>query len=163
MTSIAFQGERAAYSEIAAKKLFGNNITISPSFSFEEVFLKVKEKKVNYGVVPIENSLYGSVFETYDLLLQNSLSIISELNLQINHCLLASKNYKFNEIKKVYSHPQALGQCSVFLKSLKNAQIIPAYDTAGSALISLKRISNPNCSGGKQKCIGIIRLENIKK
>ena len=162
MTSIAFQGERGAYSEIAAKKLFGNNITISPSFSFEEVFLKVKEKKVNYGVVPIENSLYGSVFETYDLLLQNSLSIISELNLQINHCLLASKNYKFNEIKKVYSHPQALGQCSVFLKSLKNAQIIPAYDTAGSALISLNESQTPTAAVASRNASELYGLKILK-
>jgi len=162
MTRIAFQGERGAYSEIAAKKLFGNNITISPSFSFEEVFLKVKEKKVNYGVVPIENSLYGSVFETYDLLLQNSLSIISELNLQINHCLLASKNYKFNEIKKVYSHPQALGQCSVFLKSLKNAQIIPAYDTAGSALISLNESQTPTAAVASRNASELYGLKILK-
>jgi prephenate dehydratase len=162
MTRIAFQGERGAYSEIAAKKLFGNNITISPSFSFEEVFLKVKEKKVNYGVVPIENSLYGSVFETYDLLLQNSLSIISELNLQINHCLLASKKYKFNEIKKVYSHPQALGQCSVFLKSLKNAQIIPAYDTAGSALISLNESQTPTAAVASRNASELYGLKILK-
>ena len=138
MIKIAFQGERGAYSEIAAKKLFGNNIAISPSFSFEEVFTKVKGKKVDFGVVPIENSLYGSVFETYHLLLQNSLSIISELNLQINHHLLAGENYKLNQIKKVYSHPQALGQCSIFLKSLKKAQLIPAYDTAGSSFNFVK-------------------------
>jgi prephenate dehydratase len=162
MTSIAFQGERGAYSEIAAKKLFGNKITISPSFSFEEVFLKVKERKVDYGVVPIENSLYGSVFETYDLLLQNSLSIISELNLQINHCLLASKKYKFNEIKKVYSHPQALGQCSVFLKSLKNAQIIPAYDTAGSALISLNESQTPTAAVASRNASELYGLKILK-
>jgi prephenate dehydratase len=162
MISIAFQGERGAYSEIAAKKLFGENITISPSFSFEEVFLKVKERNVDFGVVPIENSLYGSVFETYDLLLQNSLSIISELNLQINHQLLASKKYKLSQIKKVYSHPQALGQCSIFLKSLKNAQVIPAYDTAGSALISIKDSQIPTAAIASRNASKLYGLKILK-
>ncbi len=138
MYKIAFQGERGAFSEIAAKKMFGDNINISPSFSFEEVFVKVKESKVDFGVIPIENSLYGSIYETYDLLLKYSLTINGELNLQINHHLLSSKNLKLNQIKKVFSHPQALGQCSIFLKKLKNAEIVPAYDTAGSALLALK-------------------------
>jgi len=162
MVKIAFQGERGAYSEIAAKKLFGNNISISPSFSFEEVFSKVKEQKVNYGVVPIENSLYGSVFETYDLLLQNSLSIVNELNLQINHHLLANEKYKLSQIKKVYSHPQALGQCSVFLKSLKNAQIIPAYDTAGSALISLNDTKTPTAAVASKTAAELYGLKILK-
>jgi len=162
MVKIAFQGERGAFSEIASKKLFGDNISISPSFSFEEVFLKVKERKVNYGVVPIENSLYGSVFETYDLLLQNSLSIVNELNLQINHHLLASENYKLSQIKKVYSHPQALGQCSTFLKTLKNAQIIPAYDTAGSALISLKDNKTPTAAVASRTASELYGLKILK-
>jgi prephenate dehydratase len=162
MIKIAFQGERGAFSEIAAKKLFGNNISISPSFSFEEVFLKVKDKKVNCGVVPIENSLYGSVFETYDLLLQNSLSIIGELNLQINHHLLANENYELNKIKKVYSHPQALGQCSLFLKTLKNARLFPAYDTAGSALISLKDTQIPTAAVASRNAAELYGLKILK-
>jgi prephenate dehydratase len=162
MVKIAFQGERGAFSEIASKKLFGDNISLSPSFSFEEVFLKVKKGKVNYGVVPIENSLYGSVFETYDLLLQNSLSIVNELNLQINHHLLASENYKLSQIKKVYSHPQALGQCSAFLKTLKNAQVIPAYDTAGSALISLKDNKIPTAAVASRTASELYGLKILK-
>ncbi|MFO7448481.1 MAG: prephenate dehydratase [Ignavibacteriaceae bacterium] len=138
MIKVAYQGERGAFSEIASKKYFGSKISLSPSFTFNDVFAKVKKSQVDYGVLPVENSLYGSVFETYDLLLNYSLTITGEINLQINHCLIAKENYKLSEIKKVYSHPQALGQCSDFLKTLKNARIIPAYDTAGSALIALK-------------------------
>ncbi len=136
MKRVAFQGERGAYSETASKLFFGNKISISPSFSFDDVFRKVKIGDVDFGVIPIENSLYGIVFETYDLLLKYSLTIVGELNLQINHHLMANKKYKLSEIKKVYSHPQALGQCSEFLKTLKKTEIIPAYDTAGSALMS---------------------------
>jgi prephenate dehydratase len=136
MNKIAFQGERGAFSEIASKKLFGEKILTSPSFSFDDVFMKVKNGEVDLGVIPVENSLTGIIFETYDLLLKYSLTIVGEINLQINHHLIANKNYRLNEIKKVYSHPQALSQCSHFLKTLKNAEPVPAYDTAGSALVS---------------------------
>lgn len=135
MKKVAFQGERGAFSEIAAVRYFNNNISLSPSLSFSEVFEKINNGKVQYGVVPIENSLYGSVFETYDLLSEYSFPIIGELNLQIKHNLLAKKNYNLKEVKKIYSHPQALGQCSVFLKKIKSAEIFPFYDTAGAAKI----------------------------
>ena len=162
MNKIAFQGERGAFSEIASKKFFTGKITTSPSFSFEDVFIKVKKGSVGFGVIPIENSLYGSVFESYDLLLRYSLTIIGELNLQINHHLLASSNYKLSQIKKVYSHPQALGQCSVFLKNLKNAELVPTYDTAGSALISLKDKSVANAAIASSEAAGIYNLKILK-
>ncbi len=162
MLNIAFQGERGAFSEIAAKKMFGENILISPSFSFEEVFIKVKNGKVDFGVIPIENSLYGSVFESYDLLLQYSLKIVGELNLQINHHFLTAENYKLSQIKKVYSHPQALGQCSKFLKTLKNAEIIPTYDTAGSALISIQNKDVKSAAIASREASEIYKLKILK-
>ena len=162
MLKVAFQGERGAYSEIASKKMFGEKIKISPSFSFGEVFSKVKSGSVDYGVVPIENTLYGSVFETYDLLLNYSLSIVGELNLQINHHLLANRKYALSKIKKVYSHPQALGQCSDFLKKLKNAEIIPAYDTAGSAMISLKNNGESIAAIASREAADIYNLKILK-
>lgn len=162
MVKVAFQGERGAYSEIASKKLFGEKIKLSPSFSFEEVFTKVKSGIVDYGVIPIENTLYGSVFETYDLLLNYSLDIVGELNLQINHHLLASKKYAISRIKKVYSHPQALGQCSNFLKKMKSAEVIPAYDTAGSALISLKNNGEPTAAIASREAAEIYNLKILK-
>jgi prephenate dehydratase len=133
MIKVAFQGERGAFSEIAAIKYFRKNLSFSPSFAFDEVFNKIKKGTVKYGVVPIENSLYGSVYETYDLLSNYSFQIIGECNLQIRHNLLAKKRLKLNEIKEIYSHPQALGQCSKFLKKAIHSKIIPSYDTAGSA------------------------------
>ena len=162
MYRVAFQGERGAFSEIASKKLFSDDIIISPSFSFEDVFIKVKKGSVDFGVVPIENSLYGSVFETYDLLLKYSLTIAGELNLQINHHLLAGENFNLNRIKKVYSHPQALGQCSVFLKTLKNAELIPAYDTAGSALITLSDNKIPTAAIASREAAEIYNLKILK-
>ncbi len=162
MNKVAFQGEAGAFSEIAARKMFGEKINVSPSFSFEDVFLKVKNGSVNFGIIPIENSLYGSVFETYDLLLKYSLNIVGELNLQINHNLIAKNNYKLSEIKKVYSHPQALGQCSEFLKKMKNAEIIPAYDTAGSALMLLNNTSEPTAAIASKNASRIYNLKILK-
>jgi prephenate dehydratase len=129
---VAFQGERGAYSELAAGKYFGSKIQVSPSLTFDSGFTKVKNGSCDAGIVPIENSLFGSVSENYDLLAAHSLYICGEVNLQINHFFLSHENYKLSEIQKVYSHPQAIGQCSQFLKKLK-AQIIPVYDTAGAA------------------------------
>ncbi len=162
MIKAAFQGEPGAFSEIASRKMFGENITVSPSFSFEDVFLKVKNDKVDFGIIPIENSLYGSVFETYDLLLKYSLNIVGELNLQINHNLIAKKSYKLSEIKKVYSHPQALGQCSKFLKKMKNAEVVPTYDTAGSALISLNNNTEPSAAIASKNAAKIYNLKILK-
>ncbi|MCU7495083.1 MAG: prephenate dehydratase [Ignavibacteria bacterium] len=136
MKVIAYQGEPGAYSEMASLNYFGaKKIRLSPSVTFDSVFKKVSTGEADYGVVPIENSLYGSVFETYDLLLNYTLKIIGELNLQIHHYLLGKENYKISQIKRVYSHPQALGQCSKFLTKLKNTEVIPEYDTAGAAKI----------------------------
>jgi len=151
LSIIAFQGEYGAYSEIASKKYFGDNAKLSPTFSIDAVFEKVKSGKATYGVVPVENSSFGSIFETYDYLLKYDLTIIGELNLQVNHYLLAQKKYKLDEIKKVFSHPQALGQTSEFLKTLKNAKIHPAYDTAGSAIISEQ---------GKDEPVAIVASKN---
>ncbi len=162
MNNIAFQGERGAFSEIASKKFFTEKIVTSPSFSFEEVFIKVKNGTADFGVIPIENSLYGSVFESYDLLLKYSLTIAGELNLQINHHLIASNHYRLNQIKKVYSHPQALGQCSKFLKKLKNAELVPTYDTAGSALISLKDKSVSSAAVASREASEIYNLKILK-
>ncbi len=135
MIKVAFQGERGAYSEIAAIKYFSKKVSFSPTLTFNEVFDKIRKRSVDYGIVPIENSLYGSVYETYDLLIKNSIRIVGECNLQIRHNLLAKKKLKMSEIREVYSHPQALGQCSEFLKKMANSKIFPSYDTAGSANI----------------------------
>lgn len=160
---IAFQGERGAFSEIAAKYYFSETVKLSPSYSFDEVFKKVKSGEVNFGVVPIENTLYGSIFETYDLLLKYSLTIFGELNLQINHHLMAVKKFKLNQIKKIFSHPQALGQCSEFLLKLKNAKINPAYDTAGSINLSNENKNEPTAIIASKKAAELYNLFILKE
>lgn len=86
---------------------------------------------VDFGVVPIENSLEGSVNETYDLLLGSKLHVSGEINLRVVHCLIASPGTYLSDIKTVYSHPQALAQCRKFLEDLA-CELVPTYDTAGS-------------------------------
>ena len=132
MTKVAFQGERGAFSEDAAAKLFGREIEILPSVYLRDVFQAVLEGRVNFGVVPVENSQAGSINETYDLLLAYSLNIFAEVILKVSHCLMALPGEKLADIKMIYSHPQALAQCEEFLSRLK-AEIVPTYDTAGSA------------------------------
>ena len=139
---VAFQGERGAYSEEAAFNFFGNNIETIPCQTFSQVFKLVEKGSANQGIIPIENSLEGSVGQNYDLLLKSNLRISGETILRIKHCLLAPQKVKLNSIKKVYSHPQALGQCRGFLEKLK-CELIPTYDTAGSLkMIKEKKLKN---------------------
>jgi len=159
----AFQGEVGAYSEIACKKYFGCDVETVPCFNFEDTFTNLKNGKAEYAVLPIENSLYGSVYETYDLLIKYNYPIIGELYLQINHNLIAKKNLKLSDIKKIYSHPQALGQCSHFLKSLKNIQILPAYDTAGAAKIASEEEDKKTAAIASSEAASLYKLKIIKR
>lgn len=130
---VAFQGERGAFSEMAASKFFNSSIDVLPCRSFEEVFKKVNQKKANYGILPVENSYTGSITTVHDLLLREELFAIGEVKLKVEHCLIAKIDLSYKEIRKVYSHPQALAQCEKFLsKNLPDCEIIPVYDTAGS-------------------------------
>ena len=128
---VAFQGEIGAYSEEAAFRFFGSSIQVKPCESLDNVFKLVEQGEVNFGVVPIENSLEGSISQVYDLLLDSSLRVCGEIELRVAHCLIASPGARLDLIKRVYSHPQALGQCRAFLKHL-DCELIPTYDTAGS-------------------------------
>jgi len=128
---VAFQGEIGAFSEEAAFNFFGPSIAVKPCESLDDVFKVVEQGDVQFGVVPIENSLEGSISRAYDLLLDSSLRVCGEIELRVVHCLIASPQARLDLIRKVYSHPQALGQCQAFLKHL-NCELIPTYDTAGS-------------------------------
>ncbi len=128
---VAFQGEIGAYSEEAAFHFFGPSVKVKPCESFDDVFKVVEEAEVPFGIVPIENSLEGSISRVYDLLLNSSLKVCGEIELRVVHCLIANPGARVDLIRKVYSHPQALGQCRAFLKHM-NCELIPAYDTAGS-------------------------------
>jgi chorismate mutase/prephenate dehydratase len=127
----AFQGEVGAYSEEAAIRFFDPSIETVPCRDLTDVFKMVERDDVDYGIVPIENSLEGDVNQTFDLLLSSDLKVWGEMNLKITHCLVADPKTRLDSIEKVYSHPQALAQCRNFLIE-QGLEPVPAYDTAGS-------------------------------
>ena len=127
---VAFQGEPGAYSEQAVFNYFGS-VETRPCESFEVVFDSVVSGECEYGLIPIENSLAGSIHQNYDLLLRHDLHITGEYLLRVQHCLIALPGVKKEEIKKTISHPQALGQCAAYLRGL-GIKSESVYDTAGS-------------------------------
>jgi len=129
--TVAFQGEIGAYSEEAAFRFFGNAVNVKPCENLDDVFRAVETGELPYGIVPIENSLEGSITRTYDLLLDSSLKVCGETELRVTHCLIAHPQATLDSIKRVYSHPQALGQCGAYLRHL-GRELVPTYDTAGS-------------------------------
>lgn len=129
---VAFQGERGAFSEEAARKLLGPHITVLPCARFEDVFRSLKEGRTTGAVIPIENTLHGSVHENYDHLQRFELPIVAETSVRIVHNLIVRKNVKFSAIRRVFSHPVALNQCLNFFSENPEVERIPFYDTAGS-------------------------------
>src|SRR4029453_2787528 len=129
---IAYQGDTGAFSEAAARRIDAD-ASLVPCRSFEEVFDVVDGGPASYGVVPIENSIGGSIHRNYDLLLTHELTICGEVELPVVHHLLALPGATLEGLKRVYSHPQGLAQCERFLRTLTNVDIIATYDTAGSA------------------------------
>ncbi|GAF88240.1 unnamed protein product, partial [marine sediment metagenome] len=131
----AFQGEPGAYSELAAIEYFGTDVVTNPCQTFEKVFNAVggnTHEGVIFGMIPIENSLAGSIHRNYDLMLRHELHILGEYHLRVNHCLLALPGVEQKDIQRVHSHPQALAQCDANLTRMGVEKVAEA-DTAGSA------------------------------
>lgn len=129
---VAFQGIRGAYSEMAVHEHFGKAVDTVGCDAFDDVFDRVESGEVTYGLIPVENTIAGTVVENYDLLFANDIFVIAEVYLPIHHTLLAKKGARLEEIKEARSHPHALKQCKAYLKS-KNIKMVPSYDTAGAA------------------------------
>jgi len=128
---IAIQGERGSNSHMAALAMLGE-IEIVPCSASPEVFAAVVSGRAEAAVLPIENSLHGSVAEHYDLLLQHPVRIAGESLLRIRHNLIAAPGVKLEQIRTVISHPVALSQCRDWLAKFPQAKAVPFYDTAGS-------------------------------
>jgi prephenate dehydratase len=129
---VAFQGERGAFSEEAARRLLGSAIRVLPCPRFEDVFRALDQNKVHAAVIPIENTLHGSVHENYDHLLHFNLPIVGETTVRIVHNLIAPPGVTFPKIRRVFSHPVALNQCLDFFAAHPQFEKVLFYDTAGS-------------------------------
>ena len=129
---IAFQGEPGAYSELAAFKYFGDEISTLPCDTFEAIFAAVENGQATHGLLPIENSLAGSIHHNYDLLLENQLVIVGEYHLRVSHCLMALPGVGLEEVARAHSHPQALEECRGRLREM-GIKPVAGVDTAGSA------------------------------
>ena len=138
MTKISFQGEHGAYSESAAKKFFKEEIQTVPCNSFEEALKLTENGESDYSILPVENSIEGTVGQSIDAITHTELYAIGEEYFKVEHCLISIG--KLEDIETVYSHPQALGQCSDFIKT-RQLKTVPTYDTAGSVKI-IKEIND---------------------
>ena len=136
---VAFQGERGAFSELAAVQLLGAKIDLLPCERFEQMFRALSDGTADAAVVPIENTLHGSVHENYDHLLNFDLKIVAETSVRIVHNLIVPPGMKFSEIQRVYSHPVALNQCLRFFAAHPRLQKTTFYDTAGSVKMMMEQ------------------------
>jgi arogenate/prephenate dehydratase len=129
---LAYPGEPGAYSEAAALR-FSHHADVLACEAFDDVFRAVATGRATHGILPVENSIGGSIHRNYDLLIENDLPIVGEVELPIRHHLLALPGTTIDQVHRIYSHPQALAQCERFLRELPSVSVNATYDTAGSA------------------------------
>jgi prephenate dehydratase len=163
---VAFQGSPGAFSEEAAVKLLGEEITLVPRPTFESMFLAIAEEAADSILAPIENSLAGFVHPCFDLLLENNLYIIGEVIIPIRHCLIGCPGASFETIAAVESHPVALDQCRRFLATNPQIKRIAAEDTAGSVarVINLGDLTHAAIAGRRaaEKYGGVVLREHLE-
>jgi prephenate dehydratase len=135
-----FQGEPGAFSQSAARKLLGELVETRPFASFRDVFEALRSGVITHAVIPIENTLHGSVLENYDHILEYGFPICGETEIRIAHQLIAMPGVTLSKLQRVYSHPVALSQCRRFFEQNPQIEAAPFYDTAGSVkMLSLER------------------------
>ncbi len=130
--TVAFQGEPGAYSQEAVFQVFGPQVNTLPCPTFEDIFKAVETGRATLGLLPVENSQAGSINQAFDLLLDHDLRVVGEVKLRVRHCLMAAPGAQAADIKRVYSHYQALAQCERYLRT-RGWEAVVAYDTAGAA------------------------------
>lgn len=143
---VAIQGEKGSFSHQAALQAMGPDVEVLPRPAFEDLFTSVMEGQADRALVPIENSLAGSIHENYDRLRARPLHIVAETQLRIRHCLIGRPGSSLASIRRVASHPVALAQCRDFFAKHPNIEPVPAYDTAGSVM-DLLRADGPATQG----------------
>jgi prephenate dehydratase len=136
---VGFQGELGAFSQEAAQQLLGDHARVVAFSRFDEVFEALARGKTDAAVIPIENTLHGSVHENYDHLLQYDLRIVAETNVRIVHNLIVAPGVRFKDVRRAYSHPVALNQCLDFFARNPRIEKVPFYDTAGSVKMVVEK------------------------
>jgi len=158
---VAFQGEPGAYSEQAVFDYFGNVETL-PCESFDSAFDSVVAGKCDLALIPIENSLAGSIHQNYDLLLRHNLYIVGEYFLRVRHCLIGFPDVNKEDIKKATSHPQALGQCAAYLRNL-GIKPEAVYDTAGSVKLLKESGVRDTAAIASKRAAGLYEMQIIEE
>lgn len=160
---VAFQGERGAYSEDACIMYFGASVEARPYPDFHSVFVAVEKDEVAHAVVPVENSIEGSVTQVNDLLLDHDLTVVGEVIVPVKHCLMAVDGATMSSIREVLSHPQALGQCRKFLQNHPEWRTIASYDTAGSARTVAESKRTDAAAIASKRAAGVYGLKVLKE
>jgi prephenate dehydratase len=137
-TRVAIQGERGAFSHAAALQALGQDVEVLPRSSFDALFAAVVDGEADRAMVPIENSLAGSIHENYDRLKALPLHIVGETQLRVRLCLISRPGASLASIRRVASHPVALAQCRRFFGERPHVEAVAAYDTAGSVMDLLR-------------------------
>ena len=158
---VACQGVEGAYSQIAAERLFRAPDIVFFS-NWEKVFSAIEAGMCRYGVIPIENSTAGSVKKVYDLMISKNFKIVRSVRVKVDHCILAKKGTKLSDVTEIFSHEQAISQCSAFLSSLGNkVKITPVENTARAAEIVANSDRNDVASISSHSCASIYSLETL--
>ena len=157
---VACQGVEGAYSQIACERIFKNPF-IMYFKNFDAVFQAIEQGLCRYGILPIENSTAGSVKKIYDLMIHHNFSIIRTFRLKIDHNLLANPGSKLEDIKQIYSHEQAINQCSDFLKNLNGVPIIPVENTAVAASMVASSGRNDVAAISSRTCEELYGLRSL--
>ncbi|MBI2220335.1 MAG: prephenate dehydratase [Acidobacteria bacterium] len=158
---MAFQGTAGAYSEAAALAVWPQAETL-PFERFEDVFAAVAAGRASHGILPVENSVGGSIHRNYDLLLEHGLPIVAETELTVVHSLLALPGTPLSAIKRVFSHPQALAQCERYLQTLPGVEVVATYDTAGSAQMIRDQALTDTAAVASSRAAEIFGLEILR-
>ncbi len=158
-----FQGEPGAFSQSAARKLLGDDTETSAFASFREVFQALSDGEIAHAVIPIENTLHGSVLENYDHILEFGFPIAGETSIRIAHQLIAMPGLKFKDLRRVYSHPVALNQCRRFFQENPQITAESYYDTAGSVKMLSQELPPDAAAIASQDAATIYQARILKR
>lgn len=156
---VAYQGERGAYSEDAVVAVYGERATPMPFPEFRDAFEAVDTGAATHAVLPVENSIEGTVAQVNDLLLEHDLSVTGEVIVGVDHCLIGAPRSSLANVRVVYSHPQALAQCRRFLSRHPEWRQVPSYDTAGSVKMVRERGRRDEAAVASRRSAGIYGMK----